>query len=578
MSNFETLKRLYNEYTKVFLPKILISVFFSIIVAGSTSAIAWLLDPAIKKIFIEKDQTLIYIIPIAIIISFALKGVSLYFAKTILIKVANNVMKTMQFQVVQSLINSDSESVQKKHSGKFISHLNFDIIMIVNLVSNTILNLTKDLLTLIGLVGVMFYQNWRLAIFALIMIPLASVAAKSLGKRVGKVATEAQEKSGILTSYLLEIFKNHKIIKIFLNEKYEFTRAEKMLNNLKDKLIKIQTVYVRSTPIMETLTGIMMAGLIFYSGKLIVDGTLSINNFFSFLAAMMLAYQPVRSLATANMGINQGLSAAKRILPIIDEKNSITEKINSSNLNLTNGEINFENINFKYQSSNNILKDISLTIHGGAMTALVGHSGAGKSTILNLIPRFYDADSGQISIDGQSIYDTKIKSLRSNISLVNQDITLFDDTIRNNIAYANMEATEEEIKKVADLSFCTEFINQLPNQFETLIGENGVRLSGGQKQRLSIARAMLKKSKIILLDEATSSLDAETESKIQEAIKNLIKDRTTLVIAHRLSTIINSKNIYVIHEGKKIAEGAHQELLKSSDIYKNFYDKQLRKD
>ena len=578
MSNFETLKRLYNEYTKVFLPKILISVFFSIIVAGSTSAIAWLLDPAIKKIFIEKDQTLIYIIPIAIIISFTLKGVSLYLAKTILIKVANNVMKTMQLQVVQSLINSDSESVQKKHSGKFISHLNFDIIMIVNLVSNTILNLTKDLLTLIGLVGVMFYQNWRLAIFALIMIPLASVAAKSLGKRVGKVATEAQEKSGILTSYLLEIFKNHKIIKIFLNEKYEFTRAEKMLNNLKDKLIKIQTVYVRSTPIMETLTGIMIAGLIFYSGKLIVDGTLSINNFFSFLAAMMLAYQPVRSLATANMGINQGLSAAKRILPIIDEKNSITEKINSSNLNLTNGEINFENINFKYQNSNNILKDISLTIHGGAMTALVGHSGAGKSTILNLIPRFYDAGSGQISIDGQSIYDTKIKSLRSNISLVNQDITLFDDTIRNNIAYANMESTEEEIKKVADLSFCTEFINQLPNQFETLIGENGVRLSGGQKQRLSIARAMLKKSKIILLDEATSSLDAETESKIQEAIKNLIKDRTTLVIAHRLSTIINSKNIYVIHEGKKIAEGTHQELLKSSDIYKNFYDKQLRKD
>ncbi len=578
MSNLETLKRLYNEYTKVYLKNILVSVFFSIIVAGSTSAIAWLLDPAIKKIFIEKDQTLIYIIPLAIIISFTLKGVSLYLAKTILIKVANNVMKTMQFQVVQSIINSDSEAVQKKHSGKFISHLSFDIQMIVNLVSNTILNLTKDLLTLIGLIGVMFYQNWRLAIFALIMIPLASVAAKSLGKRIGKVATQAQEKSGILTSYLLEIFKNHKIIKIFLKEKYEFNRAEKMLNDLKEKLIKIQTVYVRSTPIMETLTGIMIAGLIFYSGKLIVDGTLDINNFFSFLAAMMLAYQPVRSLATANMGINQGLSAAKRILPIIDEKNSIIEKINSSNLNLDNGEISFKNVNFKYQSSNDILKDINLTINGGSMTALVGHSGAGKSTILNLIPRFYDANSGQIYIDGQSIYDIKIQSLRSNISLVNQDITLFDDTIKNNIAYANMEASEEEIKKVADLSFCTEFIDQLPNKFDTLIGENGVRLSGGQKQRLSIARAMLKKSKIILLDEATSSLDAETESKIQEAIKNLIKDRTTLVIAHRLSTIVNSKNIYVIHEGKKIAEGTHQELLKSSDIYKNFYDKQLRKD
>ena len=578
MKNVEIIKRLYNDYTTKHLKKILFAIIFSILVAGSTSAIAWLLDPAIKKIFIEKDQTLIYIIPLAIIISFTLKGVSLYLAKTILIKVANNVMKTMQFQVVQSIINSDSESVQKKHSGKFISHLSFDIQMIVNLVSNTILNLTKDLLTLIGLVGVMFYQNWRLAIFALIMIPLASVAAKSLGKRIGKVATQAQEKSGILTSYLLEIFKNHKIIKIFLKEKYEFNRAEKMLNDLKEKLIKIQTVYVRSTPIMETLTGIMIAGLIFYSGKLIVDGTLDINNFFSFLAAMMLAYQPVRSLATANMGINQGLSAAKRILPIIDEKNSITEKINSSDLNLDNGEISFKNINFKYQSSNDILKDINLTIHGGSMTALVGHSGAGKSTILNLIPRFYDADSGQIYIDGQSIYDIKIQSLRSNISLVNQDITLFDDTIKNNIAYANMDASEEEIKKVADLSFCTEFIDQLPNKFDTLIGENGVRLSGGQKQRLSIARAMLKKSKIILLDEATSSLDAETESKIQEAIKNLIKDRTTLVIAHRLSTIVNSKNIYVIHEGKKIAEGTHQELLKSSDIYKNFYDKQLRKD
>ena len=450
--------------------------------------------------------------------------------------------------------------------------------MIVNLVSNTILNLTKDLLTLIGLIGVMFYQNWRLAIFALIMIPLASVAAKSLGKRIGKVATQAQEKSGILTSYLLEIFKNHKIIKIFLKEKYEFHRAEKMLNDLKEKLIKIQTVYVRSTPIMETLTGIMIAGLIFYSGKLIVDGTLDINNFFSFLAAMMLAYQPVRSLATANMGINQGLSAAKRILPIIDEKNSITEKINSSNLNLDNGEISFKNINFKYQNSNDILKDINITIHGGSMTALVGQSGAVKSTKLNLIQRLYDANSAQINKDCQSIYDIKIQSLRSNISLVNQDITLFDDTIKNNIAYANIDASDEEIKKVADLSFCTEFIDKLPNKFDTLIGENGVRLSGGQKQRLSIARAMLKKSKIILLDEATSSLDAETESKIQEAIKNLIKDRTTLVIAHRLSTIVNSKNIYVIHEGKKIAEGTHQELLKSSDIYKNFYDKQLRKD
>ena len=578
MNNFETLKRLYNDYTKKFLIKILVSIFFSILVAGSTSAIAWLLDPAIEKIFIEKDQSLILIIPIAIIIAFFLKGASLYLAKTILIKVAHEVTKILQYQVVKSLISSDSETMNNKHSGKFISHITYDIQMITNLVSNTILNLTKDLLTLIGLIGVMFYQNWRLAIFALIMIPLASYAAKSLGKRIGKVSTEAQERSGILTSYLLEIFKNHKIIKIFQKENYEFNRAEKLIEKLKEKVIKIQTVYVRSTPIMETLTGFMIAGLIYYSGKLIANGTLDINNFFSFLAAMMLAYQPVRSLATANMGISQGLSAAKRILPIIDTKNLITEKENSKKLKLTNGDINFKNVNFKYSNSDEILKNINVNIHGGDMTALVGHSGAGKSTLLNLIPRFYDCNSGEISIDDQSIYNLKIDSLRSNISLVNQDITLFDDTIRNNIAYANLDASEEEIINVTKHSFCDEFIEKLPNKFDTLIGENGIRLSGGQKQRLSIARAMLKKSKIILLDEATSSLDAETESKIQEAIKNLIKDRTTLVIAHRLSTIIKSKKIYVLNQGSIVAEGSHNELLKSSEIYKNFYDKQIRRD
>jgi len=579
MNNLETLKRLYSEYTKKFLSRIFISIFFSILVAGSTSAIAWLLDPAIKKIFIEKDQSLMFIIPIAIIVAFFLKGASLYLAKTILIKVAFEVTKILQYQVVNSLIKSDNETMNNKHSGKFISHITYDIQMITNLVSNTILNLTKDLLTLIGLVGVMFYQNWRLAMFAIIMIPLASYAAKSLGKRIGKVSTEAQERSGILTSYLLEIFKNHKIIKIFQKEKYESNRAEKLIDNLKDRMIKIQTVMVRSTPIMETLTGIMIAGLIYYSGKLMVDGMLGINNFFSFLAAMMLAYQPVRTLATANMGISLGLSAARRILPIIDNKSSITEKENSKKLNLLKGDIGFKNVSFKYNSGNEeVLKNINLTIQGGEMTALVGHSGAGKSTLLNLIPRFYDCNSGDVNIDSQSIYDLKIDSLRSNISLVNQEITLFDDTVKNNIAYANLDATEQEILNVAKHSFCDEFIEKLPDKFDTLIGENGVRLSGGQKQRLSIARAMLKKSKIILLDEATSSLDSETESKIQEAIKNLIKDRTTLVIAHRLSTIVNSKKIYVLNNGSIVGEGTHNDLLNSSEIYKNFYDKQIRKD
>jgi len=579
MENKIILKRLYNDYTKKFLPKILLSVFFSLIVAGSTAAIAWLLDPAIKKIFIDKDEKLILIIPVAIILAFSLKGGSLYFAKTILIRTAQEITKIIQMQVMRSLITADTEVIDKKHTGKFISHLTFDVSLISRLVSNVILNLTKDSFTLIGLLIVMFYQNWKLAFFAIIMIPLATIAARSLGKRIGKVTVEAADRTGELSTYLIEIFKNHKMIKIFQKENYEFGRTERFINNLKDKVIKIETVLVRASPIMETLTGLMIALLIFYSGKLIMSGELGLNNFFSFLAAMMLAYQPVRSLATLNMSLNQGLAAARRILPLIDNENKIKELENAKELKIIKGEIRFEKVKFKYnKDEGEVLNDIDIFIEGGEMTSLVGHSGAGKSSLLNLIPRFYDRDDGDIKIDNQSIYETKIRSLRSNISLVAQDITLFDDTIRNNILYANPDASNEELNEAVKFSYSKEFIEKLPNKFETLIGENGIRLSGGEKQRISIARAMLKKSSIILLDEATSSLDSDTETKIQEAIKLLTNNKTTLVIAHRLSTIKNSKKIYVIDDGRIVADGNHEHLLKNSVIYKNFYEKQLRKD
>ena len=578
MTNKEIIKRLYNDYTKKFLANILLSVFFSVLVAASTASIAWLLDPAIKKIFIEKDQNLILIIPIAIVFAFALKGLSLYFAKTILIKAGQEITKILQFRIMRSLILADTEVIEKKHSGKFISHLTYDVGIITKLVSTVILNLTKDSLTLVALLGVMFYQNWKLAIFAIIMIPLATIAARSLGKRIGKVTVEAADRTGELTSYLLEIFRNHKIIKIFQKEIYEFSRTEKFINKLKDKVIKIETVLVRASPIMEALTGIMIALLIYISGKLILSQELDINNFFSFLAAMMLAYQPVRSLATLNMGYNQGIAAARRILPIIDNENKIKELKDSKDLMLSKGDIKFKNVNFKYNNNEqNVLKNINIKIEGGYMTSLVGHSGAGKSSIMNLIPRLYDRNEGDIEIDNQSIYKLKVGSLRSNISLVTQDITLFDDTVKNNIAYARVDASDDEIFEAAKLSYSEEFIKKLPKGYDTLIGENGIRLSGGEKQRISIARAMLKKSKIILLDEATSSLDSETENKIQEAIKLLTKERTSLIIAHRLSTIINSNKIYVLEKGKVVAEGTHQFLLDNSDLYKNFYEKQIAK-
>jgi subfamily B ATP-binding cassette protein MsbA len=580
MNNKQILGRLYNDYTKKFLSKIIIAAFFSILIAGSTSSIAWLLDPAIKKIFIEKNQTLIFIIPILIIVAFTTKGISLYIAKTTMIGVGEEVKKMLQEDMLKSFIQADTQFIENKHTGKYISNLTFDVSMITNLLTNSLLNLFKDGLTLIGLLFVMFYQNWKLALVAMIMIPLASVMARSLGKRIRKVTTEAAEKSGLLTTYLIEIFKNHKLIKIFQTEEYENNRAKKYIDELKEKSKKIAIIFVRATPIMETLTGIMIAILIFYSGKLILNNEIDISSFFSFLAAMMLAYQPVRSLATLNIGVNQGIAAAKRILPIVDNENKITDKNDDKALQLSKGTIEFKEVSFKYNKNTQgpILKSVNLTIEGGKMTALVGHSGAGKSTIMNLIPRFYDRIDGDIIVDGSSIYKAKIKSLRKNISLVSQDTTLFDDTIKNNIAYANQNVKEQDIFEAAKLSFAEEFINKLPDRYDTIIGENGVRLSGGEKQRLSIARAMLKDSKIILLDEATSSLDAETENKIQKAINFLIKDRTTLVIAHRLSTILNSDKIYVVDNGSIVDEGKHDELIKNSKIYKNFYEKQLRKD
>ena len=579
MQTSHTLKRLYQDYTSSHLTSILAAAFLSVIVAASTSAIAWLLDPAIEKIFLNKDKTLIFLIPLAIIIAFTAKGVSLYLAKILMIKVGEEIKKDIQINMLSSFIDADTQFIDSNHTGKYISNLNFDVMQITKMLSEAFLNIFKDGLTLIGLLSVMFFQNWKLSLIAIVMIPLASITAKILGKRMGKVTTEAQEKSGDLNRYLIDIFKNHKIIKIFQREIFEKKRSLKFVNDLKEKNIKIASVYVRSAPIMEFLTGILIAVLIFFSGKLIFDGELGINNFFSFLAAMMLAYQPVKTLTKVNISISQGLSAAKRILPIIDTKNNIDANLDKKKIEITNGNLEFKNVNFSYQSNINskVLVDISVKIEGRKMTALVGHSGSGKSTFLNLIPRIYDPISGEINIDHQDLKSVNLNSLREKISIVDQNTTLFDDTVFNNIKYANPDASEEEIYNAAKFAMCETFINKLDKGYSTYIGENGTRLSGGEKQRLSIARAFLKKSEFILLDEATSALDSETEKQIQIALDKLLVNKTTIVIAHRLSTILNSNKILVFDKGKIIDSGNHEELLQKSDLYKNFYNKQIQK-
>ena len=578
MAKSKIFKRLYENYTGKFIGKIFLAAIFSVIVAVSTSATAWLLDPAIEKIFINKDQALIILIPLAIIIAFSAKGISLYLAKLIMIYVSEEVKKMLQIDMLKSFIKADTEIIDNKHTGNYISNLNFDVQQITRLLSEAYLSIFKDGLTLIGLLFVMFFQNWKLSMIAIIMIPLATITAKILGKRMGKVTTQAQEKSGDLNRYLIDLFKNHKIIKIFQRENFEESRSEKFVNDLKEKSAKISAVYIRSTPIMEILTGIMIATLIFYAGKLIISEELAINNFFSFLAAMMLAYQPVKTLTKVNVAISQGFAAAERILPIIDTQNEIDLNEKGDELNIKEGNIVLDKIDFTYKSNpeNKVLQNISLKFAGGKMSALVGHSGSGKSTLLNMIPRIYLPSSGNIYFDNQEISKLNLESLRNQISIVDQNTTLFDDTVFNNIKYAKPNAKKQDILEAAKLSMSDEFINNLENGYETMIGENGVKLSGGEKQRLSIARAFLKNSKIILLDEATSSLDSETEEKIQKALDKLTTNKTTIVIAHRLSTILNADNIFVVDNGKIIDSGKHEELFEKSKIYKNFYQSQIK--
>ena len=571
------LKRLYREYVKKHLKRILIALVLSLVVAASTSGIAWLLDPAVKKIFIEQDKVFAWSIPILIVIAFSSKGLSLYLARVNIITVGEEVAGALQKKIANNILTSDIQTLDNRHSGKYISNVMFDSHHVQNLVSTGILNLMKDTFTVIALVSVMFYQNWKLALFALLMMPLAGGLAKSLGKRIGKATSKAGESSGNLTSFLTEILKGSKMIRIYQKEEEENKNANKFIDDLVEKNIKIGSIIIRATPIMEALTGFMIAGFIVFSGKLISSGEIGINNFFSFLAAMMLAYQPIRSLATINMAAYQGAAAFKRISVIIDKEVQIKEVVNAPKLILRNSDIKFNNVEFKYElTDEKAIKNVTFEIKGNTMTAFVGHSGAGKSTIINLLPRFYDPQNGSIEIDDQNIKDVSLGSLRKNLSLVSQDVILFDDTVKNNIAYAKPDASDKEIIRACEFAAADEFIKKLPKNYDTMIGENGVRLSGGQKQRISIARAILKESPIILLDEATSSLDADSEEIVQNAINNLTKNKTTLVIAHRLSTIHNANKIFVLKEGKIINSGNHESLIKNCEEYKSLYQKQLK--
>ena len=575
MTKFELIKRIFRTQVKRYLSQVLIIFLFIIVSALATAAVAWLLDPAIKKIFIEKNKTLLIIIPALIISAFIIKSVSLYIIRIKTIKISFNITKNIQILMADKILKSDTSFLVSKHSGKFISNFTNDTQVLLNVINGIAISALKEFFTLIALLGLMFYQNWQLSLLAIIMIPVAAFFSKKFGKRMGKFVNQSLLASEVFTKFLSEILKATSVIKIFQREDQELKNFRNIIEDRIEKMTKVERTRLGAAPVMETITGVAIAIVVFAGGYLSINNQIEVGSFFSFLTALMLAYQPVRALSGVNIGVNEGLVAAKRIYELLDNKDYVSNDPRKNDLVIKNKEIIFDDVSFSYPDGTNAIKKNTTKISGGNTVALVGKSGSGKSSFINLIPIFYNINSGSITIDGQNINDVNLKSLRKEIALVSQETILFDDTVEANIRYGRLDASKEDILSASKNAAADDFIRDLPNGYDTIVGENGVKLSGGQKQRISIARAILKNSSIILLDEATSALDSESEAKIKYAVDNLIKNRTTIIIAHRLSTIKNANKILVLSEGSLVAEGTHEELIQKSELYQKLYNQEI---
>ena len=575
MTKLELINRIFRTQVKKYIPELSITFVFIILTSLTTAATAWLLDPAIKEIFENKNKQMLYLIPLAIVFTFIIKAFSIYGTRIITIKVGIKIIKNIQTLMAQKFLLSDISHITKKHSGKYLSNFTNDITILFTILTGVVVTLFKETFTLIALLGLMFYHDWQLSLLAMIMIPVAAISSKNIGKKMGKKVHVSLEASDKFMKFLSEIIKGSWLIKIYQKEEDELKKISMIIDERFKAIRKVEQTRLGAGPIMEIISAVAIAIVVFFAGYRSIQGAITLGEFVSFLAALMLAYQPVRALAGINVGIQEGITAAKRIYEIIDQKNEIFNDENAPSLKLKNATLEFKNISFTYPDGTHALKNLSAKIEGGKKVGLVGISGSGKTTFLNLIPRFFNLKHGTILIDDQNINNINLNSLRKEISIVSQDVILFDDTIRSNILYGNASASNDEIINACKFAAAQDFVEKLPNKYETIIGENGIKLSGGQKQRLSIARAILKDSPIILLDEATSSLDSESEAVIQKAIENLTKNKTTIIIAHRLSTIMNCDKILVFDNGQIVDEGSHEFLVKNSSIYKNLYEKQI---
>ena len=575
MTKLELIKRVFKSQVKKYIPELFLAFVFIILTSITTAITAWLLDPAIKEIFENKNNKMLYIIPVAIVFTFVLKAFSIYGTRIVTIKVGIKIIKNIQTLMAQKFLLSDISHITKKHSGKYLSNFTNDTRILFDVLTGVVLTLFKETFTLIAVLSLMFDHDLQLSLLAIIMIPIAAISSKNLGKKMGKKVLISLEASDKFMKFLSEIIKGSWLIKIYQKEEEELKKISMIIDERFKAIKKVEQTRLGAGPIMEIISSIAIAIVVFFAGYRSFQGAVTLGEFVSFLAALMLAYQPVKALAGINIGIQEGIAAARRIYEIIDQKNEIINDENAPSLKLTNATLEFKNISFIYPDGTRALKNLSAKIEGGKKVGLVGISGSGKTTFLNLIPRFFNLEHGQILVDGQNINNINLNSLRKEISLVSQDVILFDDTIKSNILYGNSSASDDEVVAACKFAAAQDFIEKLPHKYQTIVGENGIKLSGGQKQRLSIARAILKNSSIILLDEATSSLDSESETVIQKAIENLTKNKTTIIIAHRLSTIMNCDKILVFDNGQIVTEGNHEFLVNNSSVYKNLYEKQI---
>jgi subfamily B ATP-binding cassette protein MsbA len=569
------LKRLLREEVRPYLPRLGLAMLCMAVAAGGTAALAYLMEPVLDEVFINKDRDMLVLIPIAVVIVTLLKGAATYGQGVLMAFVGQRIIADLQNRLFRHVIRFDLAFFHDTASGNLVSRMTNDINLMRNAVSNALTGMVKDSLSLLFLVGVMFEKDWTLALLAFVVFPIAVYPIIRIGRRMRKVSTQALGELGRFTARLNEAFLGARHVKAYNMEEFESARTEKLIESVFSLIFKALRVRAAASPIMETLGGLFIALIILYGGWQVIEGALTPGEFFAFITAMLFAYQPLKALANLNTNLQEGLAATERVFKILDTKPAIASAPGAPALAIAGGAIAFDKVSFTYGTGTAALHDISLDVPAGKTVALVGPSGAGKSTILNLIPRFYDAIGGRVAIDGTDVTAVDLSSLRDAIGLVSQETVLFDDTVRANIAYGRLAASEEEIIAAAKGAGAHDFITGLPEGYDTQIGEQGAKLSGGQRQRLSIARAMLKDAPILLLDEATSALDPETERQIQQSLRGLMRGRTTLVIAHRLATVQEADIIYYIEDGRVVESGSHRSLMAKDGAYARLYSLEL---